>query len=377
MTVLPPAAAHLLGFARLLRAAGMAAAPDQVAAFLAAVALLGPRSPDDIRRAARCVLAPPVDRLAEFDALFDAWLHGGGEEVVLPEDGPDLGDPARSEPDPVPLVRGAAEGGALASAVERLGQRDLAARDPLAGFAAALADALPRRTALRDIPARRGGRFDLRRSLRGMVAADGDILRPALRRRARVARPLMLLIDISGSMKGQTDGNLRLAHAAMQAASRAEVLTLGTRLTRITPALRLRDPGAARAAARSLVPDWDGGTRIGPALLALLGNPRLAAFARGACIVLLSDGLERGSPAEFVTAMQRLSLRAHRLSLCTPLAADPRYRPRTAALAAVLPVLDDLVDGAGEAAVARLLLSLARPGVPAERMWRKERRCSG
>ena len=149
------------------------------------------------------------------------------------------------------------------------------------------------------------------------------------------------------------------------------MFTFGTRLTRITGALRLarRDQALARAAAQ--VGDWDGGTRIGPTLLAFLSVPRFSAFARGAAVVILSDALERGDHAEMELAMRRLAARAHRLSLCTPLAADPRFRPETAALRAVLPVLDDLVDGASIARIADFILSLARPAPAAGQIWRR------
>ncbi|TIP32605.1 MAG: VWA domain-containing protein, partial [Mesorhizobium sp.] len=110
---------------------------------------------------------------------------------------------------------------------------------------------------------------------------------------------------------------------------RAEVFTFGTRLTRITSALRIRDREQALARAAALVDDWDGGTRMGPTLLAFLSVPRFSAFARGACVVVLSDALERGDHTDLETAMLRLSARAFRLSLATPLAGDARFRPAT------------------------------------------------
>jgi uncharacterized protein len=119
------------------------------------------------------------------------------------------------------------------------------------------------------------------------------------------------------------------------------------------------------------VDDWDGGTRIGPTLLAFLSVPRFSAFARGAAVVILSDGLERGSHAEMETALRRLSARALRLSLCTPLAADPRFSPKTAALKAALPLLDDLADGSDIASLTRFILSLARAVPAASEIWRE------
>ncbi|RWF45604.1 MAG: VWA domain-containing protein, partial [Mesorhizobium sp.] len=109
----------------------------------------------------------------------------------------------------------------------------------------------------------------------------------------------------------------------------------------------------------------------GPTLLAFLSVPRFSAFARGACVVVLSDGLERGSHAELEIAMRRFSARAFRLSLATPLAGDPRFRPATSALRAILPVLDDLVDGSSLGSLTDFILSLARPASAAETIWKR------
>jgi len=199
--------------------------------------------------------------------------------------------------------------------------------------------------------------------------AAGPVL--PLRRRRDMQRRLLVLIDISGSMKQYTSGHMMLAHAIVQGAAGAEIFTIGTRLTRITRPLRIRQRDRALARVGELVEDWDGGTRIGPTLLTFLGIPRFAALARGAVIIIISDGLERGSHADMETALRRLSARAYRLSLCSPLVADPRFRPRTAALQAALPLLDDLVDGASLDSLTKFILTLARPAPSAIDIWRK------
>lgn len=263
-------------------------------------------------------------------------------------------------------------GGEQASDREQLSTRRFGNETAqLSRFGRLLPQALPKRRSFRNVRTASRGQPDLRRSLRLIVGVEGDIPRPLLRRRPQLQRRLLLLIDISGSMKSHTTGHLELAHAIVRNADRAEVFTLGTRLTRITAALRTADRALALARVAETVEDWDGGTRIGPTLLALLSVPRFAAFARGAAIVVLSDGLERGGHAEMELAFRRLKARAFRLSLLTPLAADPRYRPRTAAVAAVLPHLDDLADGSGIAPLARFILSLARPAKPAGDLWRE------
>ncbi|MDQ6435318.1 VWA domain-containing protein [Mesorhizobium sp. LHD-90] len=372
-STLPCAAAPFLGFARHLRGFGFAISPGQVTSFMQAVALLGPRSMNDIREAAYATLAPPPDRRGEFDAHFRAFFHGevenfievdGEEETGIKDDGGDQ----RQEVD----IRRDDESGESASAAERLGLRDFRrnTEDALASFRRELPAVLPVRRSFRNVRTHARGKLDLRRSLREIVQADGDVPIPLFRKRQLVPRKLLILIDISGSMKLWTEDYLRLAHAAVHAAG-AEIFTFGTRLTRITSPLRIRDREQALARASALAEDWDGGTRIGPVLLAFLAVPRFSAFARGAAVVILSDGLERGDHAEMETAIRRLSARAWRLSLATPLAGDLRFRPQTAALKAILPVLDDLVDGSSIAALTKFILALARPAPRAEHLWNK------
>ncbi|MCV3209180.1 VWA domain-containing protein [Mesorhizobium sp. YC-39] len=373
MSALPRAAAPLLGFGRLLRRFGFPVAPEQVFGFMQAVTLLGPRSIADIREAALATLAPTPDRRDEFEAHFQSYFYGNtsavvegdtDEETRIKDDGGANDEQIEAEQQD--------EGGELSSAIEQLSTRDFQRDDVrLTAFRRKLASALPARRSFRTVRTHSRGKLDLRRSLREIVSADGDVPSPLLRRRQTVPRKLLMLIDISGSMKLHTSDYLKLAHAAVQGADRAEIFTFGTRLTRITGALRIRDRDQALARAAAQVDDWDGGTRMGPALLAFLSVPRFSAFARGAAVVILSDALERGDHAELEMAMRRLSARAFRLSLATPLAGDPRFRPATAALRAILPVLDDLVDGSSIAGLSDFILSLARPAPAAAAIWKR------
>ena len=154
--------------------------------------------------------------------------------------------------------------------------------------------------------ARRGDYFDTRRTLREAVRNDGDVMQlRRLKRRLRQRR-ILLLIDVSGSMKERTEAHLRIAHALAHAVERIEVFTFGTRLTRVTRAMRLRNREQALAATSAIVSDWDGGTRIGDALRAFLAVPRFAGYSRGAAVLILSDGLERGDPSAMREAVTRL-----------------------------------------------------------------------
>ncbi|MER9020670.1 VWA domain-containing protein [Mesorhizobium sp. M0898] len=370
---LPRATTPFLGFARLLRRYGFAVAPEQVSGFMQAVTLLGPRSMADIREAALATLAPPPDRRDEFEAHFRSHFYGDAAALVEGEADEEtrIKDDGGTSEEEIEVLR-QEEGGELSSASEQLSVREFQRdSDGLAAFRRKLATALPARRSFRTVRTNARGKLDLRRSLREIVSADGDIPSPLLRRRQTVPRKLLMLIDVSGSMKLYTSDYLKLAHAAVQGADRAEVFTFGTRLTRITSALPIRDRNQALARAAAQVDDWDGGTRMGPTLLAFLSVPRFSAFARGAAIIILSDALERGDHAELETAMRRLSARAFRLSLATPLAGDPRFRPATAALRAILPVLDDLVDGSSIAGLTEFILSLARPAPAAAAIWKR------
>ena len=182
---------------------------------------------------------------------------------------------------------------------------------------------------------------------------------PRLRRRTRQRR-VLLLIDVSGSMKERTEAHLRFAHALARAVERIEMFTIGTRLTRVSQALRLKNRDQALAAAATIVADWDGGTRIGDALQAFLAVPRFAGYARGALVLIVSDGLERGDHRAMTEAVARLSALAWRLSWLTPLAADPRYRPETDALKSILPLIDELADGSSTERLCAHVLQLAK-----------------
>jgi len=373
VSTLPRAAAPLLGFARHLRRYGLAVAPEQISGFMQAVTLLGPRSIADIREAALATLAPSPDRRDEFEAHFRSYFYGDGASTVADENDEEtrVKDDGGTREEEAGTIR-QEKGGELSTAIEQLSSRDFQRdNDSLGSFRRKLTSALPARRTFRTMRTRSRGTLDLRRSLSEIVSADGDIPSPLLRRRQSVPRKLLLLIDVSGSMKLHTADYLGLAHAAVQGAGRAEVFTFGTRLTRITSALRIRDRDQALARAAAQVDDWDGGTRMGPTLLAFLSVPRFSAFARGAAVVILSDALERGDHAELETAIRRLSARAFRLSLATPLAGDPRFRPATAALRAILPVLDDLVDGSSVNSLSDFILSLARPAPAAAAIWKR------
>lgn len=360
----PRALQPFLRLPQALRGAGFAVSPDQTMDFIAAVGLLGPRDMTDIWRAGRALFAIPPERMAEYDALFRAVFLNQVIQAPAEDDEDDSVEAyaPTGDTEDVDSPEEDSDVGAEATAIERLGQRDLgdsadAALDRLTRNAAR---ALPRRLSYRRRAVRKGNRLDMRRILRDAARRDGDVLRLFETKRKQRQRRVLLLIDVSGSMTDRSEALLRLAHAVVQAAERAEVFTLGTRLTRITESLRPADRGAALARASEAIADLDGGTRIGEALAAYLAVPRYAGFARGAAVVVLSDGLERGTPDALIDAASRLSRLAWRFDWLTPLAADPDYRPATEGLAAILPMIDHLGSAATTSDITDHILSMAR-----------------
>lgn len=363
LDLVPEPARPFLQFATALRQAGFAAAPEQTTSFLAAVGLLGPRSLHDVRRAALAVFGPAPERREDFDTVFDSIFLGRSFAAPAegsPEDMPNAYDSGSFEM--MPDADEEEPSGEDATQAERLNQRALSGMDEDASlrlFAKNAPGALPRRTSRR-MRSGKGRLADARRAFRDMLRRDGEMASLPTRTRRHRQRRVLMLIDISGSMKAGTDSRLRLAHALVQAGERVEVFTLGTRLTRVTRALKHRNRDQALALASGLVADWDGGTRLGEALAVFLSVPRFASFARGALTIIVSDGLERGGPEALVTAMAKLRGLSWSNLWLTPLAADPHYRPDTEAMRLILPMIDRLGDGTSAQSLAQEVIAFSK-----------------
>jgi uncharacterized protein with von Willebrand factor type A (vWA) domain len=169
------------------------------------------------------------------------------------------------------------------------------------------------------------------------------LVRLQWRDRLRRPRRVLLLVDVSGSLRQSSGDALRFAHALVRTVPRCDVYTFGTRLTRVTRQLAKRDVDAALDGLADVVLDLNGGTRIGPALEEFLADARRTAAARDALVLIVSDGLERGDPGAMATAVERLARLAHRVVWWSPLACDANYQPLTRGMAAVVGDLDDLV----------------------------------
>lgn len=205
-------------------------------------------------------------------------------------------------------------------------------------------------------------RPDLRGTVRTALRHGGEPIRRSYTAPTRRARRLVLLCDVSGSMEPYTRALLRFVHAIVVARRSVEVFTVGTRLTRITPALTSRDPDAALRAAATQVPDLGGGTRLGEGLRSFNDQWGTRGTARGAIVVVVSDGWDRGDPDLLGSEMARLRRIAHRVVWVNPLKAGEGYAPLARGMAAALPSVDDFVEGHSLAALEDLVRVIERTG---------------
>lgn len=330
-----------------MRRNGIGAGPAKQADFLRAIAGEPPRDLTRLYWYARVTLLADVAGLATFDEVFDAWFRRLAVRAPVTPTSETEGElPAHRDPGgPEPSTMdskpggGAAASGRATTGRRAFGRADDRQRDLMRALRAEWPRRFPTAPSRRRRPAPRGRRLDLPRIWRQARRDGGEVTR--LRWTARPARPrrLVLLVDVSGSLRQHTPDLLRLAHTAPGG---TETFTFGTRLTRVTAALALRDVDAALAAVSDVVRDADGGTAIGASLRRFLADPRRVALARGALVVVVSDGLERGDCAPMIGATARLARLAHRLVWWSPLACSPAYRPVTRGMAGLLAHLDHL-----------------------------------
>jgi uncharacterized protein with von Willebrand factor type A (vWA) domain len=204
----------------------------------------------------------------------------------------------------------------------------------------------PRRRTRRTATARSGRRPDLRRTMRETMRMHGEPAELYWRRRRLRVRPLVLILDVSGSMSDYSRSLLQFAYSTKRAAARVEVFCFGTRLTRVTRALERRRPDDAMDQAARAVFDWEGGTRIGDSLDTFVRRWGSRGLCRGAIVVICSDGLDRGDPAVLATAMERLSRLSHRIVWLNPhKGTDDDFRPSTLGMMVAAPHVDALLSG--------------------------------
>ena len=366
---------HVVCFGRVLREAGLEIGPGRLSDALAGLDAVDLTRQDDVYWTLRTTLVSQREELAAFDRAFGAWFL---RAPVRPE--------ARAEPKRPPegqhLQRTRTEGRLLSaaesadadpteigwSAHEILRRKDFGAMTPeeLARARAEIAELAATRPTRRSRRLRRHHRghvVDLRGMVRASLATGGDPLERRYRRRLDVPRKLVALCDVSGSMEAYARPLLLFLHTAVGSGRGVEAFAFGTRLTRLTPDLRTRDPERALADAAVRVVDWAGGTRIGSSLKAYNDEWGRRGLTRGAVVLIASDGWEREDADLVGREMARLARAAHAVVWVNPLKGNPEYQPLAGGMRAALPYVDRLVSGhdlASLEALGEVLAGLSR-----------------
>jgi uncharacterized protein with von Willebrand factor type A (vWA) domain len=348
-----------VAFVDALRSAGLIVPTSSTIGYVDALSALGIENESGVYWSGRaCLITRPED-IETYDDVFQRfWFAAGAgelsssltEEFMLAMDTDDSseddsgedGDADLNAPPPLELRFSSAEilrGKDFADWTEE----ELAQSQRLMRQLRFVGS--PRRSLRMTASNKPGTRLDLRRTVRSALAADGEPIRRHFRRRSSRPRRLVLLLDVSGSMEPYARALIRFAHAAVAGRQRVEVFALGTRLTRITRELARRDVDEAITRAAVAVTDWSGGTRLGEGLRRFNRDWGQRGMARGAIVVILSDGWDRGDPDALSEQMERLRRFTHRLVWVNPLKVTPGYAPLARGMAAALPHVDEFVEG--------------------------------
>ncbi len=391
-------AALVAGFATALRRSGIPTSADRAAWLAESLTILPPSSRERLYWTCRTVFVTSKGQLSQFDAVFGAVFDG----MLDPADNrgdtngpPPVGSEPRSratpadqrpsdstghEPEPQPPAPSAGGDGSEESGPER--DAILAVTSPqehlhdtsfadLTDSEISQMQRLVRRIMLSTPPRRSRrlrptshsrGRLDVRRTLRVAQRTGSDSIRLVHSRRREHPRRLVMLCDVSASMEPYTRVFLSLLQGAVSGAH-AEAFVFSTRLTRLTRQLALRDPDAALARAAAAAPDWAGGTRLAEAIRRFVDDYGRRGLARGAVVVVLSDGWSQDDPQQVARQMARLRRLAHRIVWVNPRKVAPGYRPLVGGMAAALPFCDAFVSGHSYTALTELADSIS-----AERM---------
>lgn len=344
-------------FGRLLRGVGVPVSAAQLVTLAEALGYVDLADKQEFRLCACAVLVSRREHLAPFDQAFEWFWRAQGHDG-RPPDLPEILHPERRSrslaisgaPAVLPLQDAASrpERTLAYSAVEVLRHKDFRAltaaeRETVARLVRELAWAPPPRRTRRRTRARAGARLDLRATLRRSLRHGGEPLRLAFRQRTEQPRPLVVLCDVSGSMAGYARLLLEFVYVLVRRERRTEVFLFGTRLTRITRFLREGPVDQALGRAMAAAVDWGGGTRIGAALGTFNRTWGRRVLGRGAWVLLLSDGCDRGDPELLAAEVARLQRTCSRLLWLNPLLGDRAYRPEVRGMRAALPFVDDFL----------------------------------
>jgi len=355
--------ALFIAFARRLRRAGVAVPVDNVVQYVRAVEAVGADRRDAVYWAGRTVLIHRQEDVGTYDRIFEAFWWGDTGWSDLPpappeqsfaEDGGDEVDAPSSDDEPERLAL------VSYSDVDQLRRKDFAActAEELEEIARLLRETRVRatqRSRRMRASRREHGRHDTRATMRHTLRSGGEVVRLMHRQPTSRPRRVVLLCDVSGSMEPYARALLRFLHVAVAGQARVEAFAVGTRLTRLTRELSSRDADAALRQAIERVLDWSGGTRLGEGIGSFNDRFGMPGMARGAIVVILSDGLDRGDPAVLAGEMERLHRAAHQTIWVNPLKASVGYEPLARGMAAALPYVDQFVEGHSAASLEALV----------------------
>lgn len=347
-------------FGHALRAEGLSVGSGDILTYCAAVAALDPADLRDIYWSGRTTMVTRRDHIPIYDGVFRRFFL---EEPDIPPDADPEVAPASAEAPAVLSIPDSEPGagdtdaeqettmGLMASNAEIWRHKSFSACTPeelaeLRRMIARVRLVPPRRRSRRHRPSEARGLPSMRRMARQMMRTRHEPPRLLRTSRKLRTRPLVLILDVSGSMSDYSRNLLQFAYSTRRAAARVEVFCFGTRLTRITPALDRRLPDEAMALAAAEVTDWDGGTHIGDSLDEFVRRWGRRGISRGSIVVICSDGLDTGDPAKLANAMERLARVCHRIVWVNPHRGDdPDFRPNTLGMMVAAPFVDHIVSG--------------------------------
>ena len=362
----PPGAAYrapivstLVGFSRELRTAGLNVGSGDILAFCSAMGSLDPSDLGDLYWAGRTTLVTRRESIPVYDEVFRRYFLGGADPVremlTLKAQATAEAQAVLEVPATDPPAAGREDEqatlGLMASDAEALRHKSFTACTPeelaaLRRIMARIRLTPPKRRTRRTRKAPSGRSPDLRRTVRESLRMHGEPAELYWRRRRVRLRPLILILDVSGSMADYSRNLLQFAYSAKRAADRVEVFCFGTRLTRVTKALDRRRPDDALELAAQTVFDWEGGTRIGASLDAFVREWGRRGLCRGGIVVICSDGLDRGDPEVLARAMERLARLSHRVVWMNPHKGDNQnFRPSTLGMMVAAPHVDVILSG--------------------------------
>jgi uncharacterized protein with von Willebrand factor type A (vWA) domain len=349
----------LVNFGRALRAEGLAVGSGDILIYCNAMTSLDPTDLLDLYWAGRTCLITRREDIPVYDEVFRAFFLAADSPMQELFQVKAQADAESETPFEIPATEPSGEQreedeallGLMASNVETLKHKSFAGctdaeREALRRIMARMRLTPPRRRTRRTRPARSGRTPDLRRTIRGSLRTHGEMVDLYWRQRRLRLRPLILILDVSGSMADYSRALVQFAYSANRASAKVEVFCFGTRLSHITRPLQSRNPDTALSQAAKHVVDWEGGTRIGDSLDRFVRSWGRRGMGRGGVVVICSDGLDRGDPEVLATAMERLRRLCHHIVWMNPHKGDNRdYQPQTLGMKVAYPHIDVLLSG--------------------------------